>query len=387
VRRRGPMRRSSVLRVRPDPYCPRPLRDALAVALGLRDGAPPRPLVVGIATLTLLDNVAGTQPVLLAVDDLHWIDRASAVVIGMVARRLDGPRSSMIATARTTDAAPFLRAGFLAVEVDPLERADAERLVAEHYPGLPRKLEDRLLDEARGDPLALLAFGAGATRLLVDGHYQLTSVFPLSGRVEDVIGFSIDKLAHEDRQLLLRIALVGHGDLRALADDEHAGELLASAARSGLIEIDATGRSVRFRHPLVRSTIVTRANTDARREAHRRIAEALTDDPDRRSWHLAEATIGPDEDIARRLVDAAHRALGRGDAGSALDALVRASRLSPDPHDESRRLVEAAYLGADITSELTPRLAVARRRPPCRPRLPGVPPRGGRERAHARQQQ
>ena len=129
---------------------------------------------------------------------------------------------------------------------------------------------------------------------------------------------------------------------------------------------EGTGRLV-FRHPLTRSAIVDLSTSGDRRRAHRALADQLEDQPERQAWHLAQAALGPDEKVAGLLEEAAHRILRKGDAVGAVAGLLRAADLSPFRSDQSRRLADAAYVGADVTGDLrsvSQLLAAARRADP-----------------------
>ncbi len=115
---------------------------------------------------------------------------------------------------------------------------------------------------------------------------------------------------------------------------------LTPAEQLGLVKVDRTG--LQFSHPLVRSAIYHSAPFAQRAAAHRQLAEALPDQPDRRAWHLAAAALQPDEHVASLLEATAAQARHRGGAAAAALALERAAELSPDPEDQARRLVAAA---------------------------------------------
>ena len=125
------------------------------------------------------------------------------------------------------------------------------------------------------------------------------------------------------------------------------------AERAQLLRIEHRGLGrLSFHHPLIRATVVSGATSGQRLDAHQVLAKALTGKPDRRAWHLAEATPDPDEQVAALLEDTAHRARRRGDAVGAFNALVRSADLTPGPADRARRLAEAAFVGADVAGEL-----------------------------------
>ncbi|MFD0638183.1 LuxR C-terminal-related transcriptional regulator [Catenulispora yoronensis] len=136
--------------------------------------------------------------------------------------------------------------------------------------------------------------------------------------------------------------------------DPGAGVLagLAAAEQDRLVRVDSATRRIVFRHPLIRSAVVDVSTIDDRRRAHLALAAACIDRPEVRAWHLAEAAFEPDEEVAQLLQEAAHSVLRRGDTIGAVAGLIRAADLSPDVRDRSRRLSEAAYVGAEATGDL-----------------------------------
>ena len=125
-----------------------------------------------------------------------------------------------------------------------------------------------------------------------------------------------------------------------------AGLQLAAAERAQLLQVDESTGRLTFRHSLTRSAVVELSTTDQRRRAHLALAE-MVDQPERRAWHLGEATIEPDERVAGLLEEAAHRIGGRGDPAGAIAALTRAAHLSPLRSERSRRLAVAAFVGVE----------------------------------------
>ncbi|MFF7468878.1 AAA family ATPase [Streptomyces sp. NPDC008092] len=337
-----------------------PYRGALSVALGLAQGAPSDQLLVSNAALTLLVQAAGERPLLVVVDDLPWLDRASAVVLGIVARRLNGSRVGLLGAYRTEEGTFFERGGLPGHHVRPLDATAAAVLIRDRFPALAPRVRERLLAEAQGNPLALLELPVA---LPGTGHTaaRVPEVLPLSRRLQEVFASRVAALPAPTRSLLLYAALDGTGDLRALAaaggDPAGVGDL-APAERAGLVHVDdGTGR-LEFRHPLTRSAVVELSTSGRRREVHRALAEFRADRPERRAWHLAQATVEPSEDVAGLLEQVARDMVRRGDAGGAVAGLLRAAELSPRGYDRSRRIAEAAYLGADLTGDLrdVPRL-------------------------------
>ncbi|MER6126657.1 LuxR family transcriptional regulator [Streptomyces sp. NPDC001795] len=330
-------------------------RDALEVALGIREGAAVDHLVVYGAALALLRRAAQARPLLLIVDDLQWVDRASAAALAFVARRLAGSRVGFLAARRPGIEKFFDRAGLPELEIRPLDGEAAAGLVGTRFPLLGARALRRVLAQAQGNPLALLELPATLTDQQHASVGAPSGVLPLSRRLQDLYASRVEELPAPTRRLLLLAALEGTGDLRVLraAGGEDALVDLAPAERAQLVQVAEGGPGrLTFRHPLVRATVVGGSPSGERLGAHRALARVLAGQPDRRAWHLAEATADPDEHVAALLEQTAHRARRRGDAVGAFNALVRAADLSPDPADRGRRLAEAVYVGSDVAGEL-----------------------------------
>ena len=331
-------------------------RTAIAVALGLARGPVPARLALSHAVLVLLRQIADDRPALVAIDDLQWLDRASAELLAFVARRLAGSRIGLIAAARAGEAGPFQGAGFQEHELRPLDDASASLLIESRFPGLAGRVRRRMLAEAEGNPLAVVELPAALSAAQRAGRETLPSVLPLNERLRAVHATLLDHLPTATRELLLVAALQESGDLRVLQAATRASGGLASsvpAERARLISIHQNRRQLAFRHPLIRAAVVEASAAIERRRAHRALAEALDDDPERQAWHMAEATIDADEQVAAQLERAAGLSLKRGDAVAATAALTRAADLSPVRADRGRRLVEAACIGADVTGDMT----------------------------------
>ncbi|WP_406320073.1 ATP-binding protein [Streptomyces sp. NBC_00519] len=331
-------------------------REALTVALGAGDGAPVDRLVVYGAVLALLRRAAITRPVLLVVDDLQWIDRASATALAFVARRLTGSRVGLLAASRPGFESFFERAGLPELTVSPLDDRAAADLVGTRFPLLAGRELRRVLAQAQGNPLALLELPAALDDSRGSAGVVLSEVLPLSRRLQDLYATRVAEMPAPTGRLLLLAALEDSGDLpvlRAAAPGEDVLSLLAPAERAQLLRVEHLGLGrLFFRHPLIRATIVSGSTSSQRLDAHRALAEALPDQPDRRAWHLAEATPRPDEQVAALLEHTAHRVRRRGDAVGAFNALVRAADLTPGATERGRRLAEAAFVGADVAGEL-----------------------------------
>ncbi|MFF4903025.1 AAA family ATPase [Streptomyces sp. NPDC001068] len=346
-------------------------RDALRIAVGIGSGPPPSRLLTSTAALLLLRRIADDTPLLIVVDDLLWLDRATASVLGFVARRLVGSRISFLAASRTTSDSFFESSGLTEYRLTSLDDASSAALLARTHPGMALALRHRIAAEAYGNPLALVELPAALDREQRTAATPVVpAVLPLGERLQTLFAARVADLPQQSRELLLIAALEGTGDLsviEAAAGGRTAVDLLEPAERNRLVAISVAARRLSFRHPLIGSAVVGQATAADRRRAHRALADALTDHPERRAGHLGEATTSPDETVAELLEQAARRRLGRGDALGAVAALTRAAVLSPAPADESRRLAEAAYIGADAGGGLADAsrlLAGARRAAP-----------------------
>lgn len=330
-------------------------REALNVALGFRRGAPPERLVLSNAVLDLLVRSAAEQPLLVVLDDAHWLDSSSAAVLGSVARRLADTPVGLLAAARTgTGTENFLeRSGVAERELRPLHADAAAALLLERFPGLAAQVRERVVADAGGNPLALLELPSVLNGRQRSAAEALPSRLPLTRRLQRLFGSRIEQLPAATRKLLLIAALEGTGDLHLLhsAAAERRLEDLAPAEFAQLVEVEAS-RRLTFRHPLIRSAVVELASHAERTAAHLALAGALAYQPERRAWHLSEASFDPDDAVATLVEDAARRVLGRGDATGAVKLLTRAAELSEQGTERARRLATAAYLGSDVTGDL-----------------------------------
>ncbi|WP_328499954.1 LuxR family transcriptional regulator [Streptomyces sp. NBC_00457] len=340
-------------------------RSALSVALGFGVGPAPNRLQVSEAALALLRRAADRQPLVMIVDDLQWLDRASAGVLGFVSRRLADSGVCFLGAARLGTESHFDRKDLPEHELRPLGEEAATDLVRSRFPTLVAGDRVRLVAEAQGNPLALLELaGYEASGPQAAAGSAAPVAGPPVGRLETLFASRVNELPAPTRRLALRLALDATGDPRILQSTgpgEPGPSDLEPAERSGLIRIDGNPRRIVFGHPLIRSAVVKESTGGERRHAHRALAQLLADQPERRAWHLAEASIEPDEQVASLLDEVAQLVLGRGDVVGAVATLLRAAELSPHGSDRSRRLARAAYIGAEAAGDLrsTPRLLAA----------------------------
>ncbi|MEU8327744.1 AAA family ATPase [Micromonospora sp. NPDC048839] len=328
-------------------------RAALRRALGFEVGPVSDRLVVSNAALIWLRSVAAEAPILIVVDDLHWVDRASAEVLSFVSRRLVGSPIVFLAACRSAERGFFAEGGLPAMALPPLRAAAAASLVERHFPELAPAVRRRLLAAAAGNPLALLELPSALNSDQRTDFTSLPSVLPLSERLQAMFVSRVRGLPDPCRLMLLLGALGGHTDmahLRSAGGAVCSPDDLAPAEEKRLVQV-STSR-LGFRHPLIGAAVVEASTERERRWAHGALAET-TAVPERRVRHLAESAEGASPEIAFQLEVAARALLRQGDAIGAVTALTRAADLSPSAVDRSRRLAEAAYIGADAGGEMT----------------------------------
>ncbi len=306
---------------------------ALQGALGLSAGpVAPDPLLIGVAVLTLLSDLSERSPVLVVADDAHWLDRSS----------LDAEPVVLLVCARGQAPPPGFDRGFPELHLGPLSAADAGRLL-DVQPHPPRgQARAQVLAQAEGNPLALIELAKAIADDPDASRRWAAEPLPPTGRLSAVITSRFATLPEQAQAALLLAAVADGPDLSAAASRGGGPDAraLAPAEREGLVTVDRTG--LQFSHPLIRSAIYHSAPFTQRAAAHRQLAEALHDQPDRRAWHLAAAALQSDEHVASLLEATATQAQHRGGAAAAAQAMERAAELSPSPRDRARRLVAAA---------------------------------------------
>jgi DNA-binding CsgD family transcriptional regulator len=324
---------------------PGPQRDALGTVFGLTTGPAPDRLLVGLAVLGLLSQVAEDQPLVCVVDDAQWLDQSSAQALAFVARRLLAePVALVFAVRGAAQEQPW--EGLPLLAVGGLSRGDARALLDSVIPArLDERVRDRILAETRGNPLALLELPRGLGAAELAGGFGIPGAPTLTSRIEGSFVRRLGSLPVDTQQLVLVAAAEPTGDVallwRAAAWLGISAGAAGPAEAAGLIEL---GPRARFRHPLLRAAVYRAAALPDRRHAHGALA-AVTDpeaDPDRRAWHRAQAAPGPDEDVAAELERSATRAQERGGVAAAAAFLQRSAELTPDPARRGRRALAAA---------------------------------------------
>jgi AAA ATPase domain len=339
---------------------PEPQRRALATAFGIAGGDAPDLFLVGLATLGLIAERAAETPLLVVVEDAHELDRSSSEVLEFVARRVESDPAVLIFAVREGVPSSFDDADLPELRLAGLDMDASNALLDRAAATLPAELKRRILEEAAGNPLALIELPVAATEL--GTHAAPSGPLPLTARLEQAFTSRLTNLATDVRRLLFLAALeevdlveLGRAAGTALTPDD-----LTQAVAAGLGTLDS-GR-FRFRHPLIRSAVEQAATPEELRDAHADLAEALVGEPDRAVWHRAAAASGPHEEVALALDAAAERARLRGGGDVAVAAYERAAELTADSGARARRLFLAGELALDLgrPTEGVPLLRAAR---------------------------
>jgi DNA-binding CsgD family transcriptional regulator len=328
-------------------------REALLAVFGVSDEVAPELFLIGLATLELIGDAAASSPVLAIVEDAQWLDDPSCAVLSFVARRLEAEPTVMLIALRDGYESPFDDAGLPELPLQGLDPTAAEALLDARAPGLEQVLRERLLVEAAGNPLALVELPAGVELKELGKDALLPSSLPLTARLERAFAAQASELPPDTRSLLLVAAADDGGALEevlsatgVLDGAEVPLDTVAPAVAAQLVEIE--GATLRFRHPLVRSSIYQAASVFERQAAHAALTEVMVGQPDRHVWHRAAATLGPDERVAAELDEAADRAARSGAVTVAITALERAAELSERPALRGSRLVRAATFAFEL---------------------------------------
>jgi DNA-binding CsgD family transcriptional regulator len=326
-----------------------PQRHAIQAAFGLSDGPAPDMFLTALAVLDLLAESAARAPVLAVADDVQWLDRPTRDVLAFVARRLEFEPALLITAVREGDESPP-ESGLPVLRLEALPAPAAAALLEARAPGLPEDVRARLLDEAAGNPLALVELPVAYGTL--GKGVRVPTWLPLTTRLERAFAARAFDLPAGTRTALLVAALDDGPRLSEVLDAaalvvgaEVTVGVLDPAVSARLIEI--SGAEFRFRHPLMRAAIRQEASLSQRQGVHAALAEVLQGQPERAVWHRAASLVGADETVACELEAAARHAELRGGMAVAVSALQRAADLSASPH-RAGRLLRAAELGFEI---------------------------------------
>jgi DNA-binding CsgD family transcriptional regulator len=344
-------------------HLPAPQARALEVALLRADsgGAPPAPGAIALGVLNALRTLAASDPVLLAVDDVRWLDSPSTDVLSFAARRLDADAVGFLLNRRSGRVSGLERAlepRLERLELGPLSLGALQHLLSERLGlRLPRHVMRRLAESTLGNPLFALEVG----RVLVEqGPPAAGEPLPVPDVVEDLLGTRVSRLRPPLRRPLLAVSL--SGELRAADLLRLVGPAaVEEAVDAGLLIVD--GGRVRASHPLLAAAARKRSRVRDRRMLHLDLAGVVTDQ-ELRARHLALAADAPDEELAATIAAAAAAASARGGRQEAVELAEQALRLTPPDSDVrgERVLALATYVGTTgdlqrVTDLLTPEIA------------------------------
>jgi DNA-binding CsgD family transcriptional regulator len=325
---------------------------ARALILAEDEGRPPDPHAVGVAVRTALRALATVQPLVLAIDDVQWLDGASVGALSYACRRLrsehvavllarrSGAGSGLVDELRRSLAADR----FTALEIEPLDAAAMHRVVLDHHGStVARPLLAEVRQASGGNPLYAIEIVRTLQRRGVS--VEAGQPLPVPESLHELVDERLLALPADCRAFLLAAAAHAHPTVAVTksAAGVEADRGLAPALEAGIVELE--GSRIRFTHPLLAARSYEVADPARRREVHLRLA-ALLDDPEARALQIAASADEPDREIAAALEDAARHARARGAPRSAALLLDRAGELTPeDCVDESiRRAIEASYL-------------------------------------------
>ncbi|NMO55345.1 AAA family ATPase [Actinoplanes sp. TBRC 11911] len=315
---------------------------ALRSAFGLSDGPGDSLFLIALATLSLISEAAVERPVLVILDDLQWLDEPTRDVLAFLARRIGNDPIVIVCARRTGYPDPFGDASLGQLEVSGLDENDARQLLLQHGGDLDAADREAVLEQAAGNPLALVELSAVARNVAHD-----PALIPLSARLERAFAARIDELPRITRDATLIAAVDTEGETseilaatEALSGSPVTLDVLEPASAIGLIDFDLV--HVRFRHPLMRSALIQCESGARHRAAHSALAAALEKNQYRRTWHRAQSIVGPDEEVADELELSHVESLRRGAVVAAICALERSAQLTTDDSARGRRLLMAA---------------------------------------------
>ncbi|MGH2788853.1 MAG: helix-turn-helix transcriptional regulator [Actinomycetota bacterium] len=320
---------------------------ALKGALALAPPTAADPFTIYAATLSTLAAAAEKVPLLVLVDDLHWLDSESARALLFAARRVAVEGIVMLFAAREGEAHDLDLSGLEAMTVGGLGPDESmELLVAFVSHPMSTEVADRLVASTRGNPLALLEIPTLLTKGQLAGKRDLADPLPAGPSIEQAFERRISGLPRDARKALT-VAAASDSEstatiTSALTRLSLPDSALEPAESSGLVTND--GSTLTFRHPLLRSSAYHRASPIERRAAHEALADVLAGAgaEARSAWHRASAAVGADENVASGLEKAGAEAAGRTGHAAAARAFERAAALSTEPERKAARLLQAA---------------------------------------------
>jgi AAA ATPase-like protein len=277
------------------------LRSAFALSGEPLEGRFP----VSLGALSLLADAAEERPLLCLIDDAHWLDGASADALFFAARRLEAESVALLFAVRDDETRALVAPGLPELQLSALARFEARAVLAELGPEMSPAAVEWVVDNANGNPLALVELPRSLSPRQRTGQGPQAGTLPPATTLEQAYLERVAQLPPPARAMLVIAAAEGTGDRRTIA--RAAAELhldpltLAAAEAADLVHVHT--ENLEFHHPLVRSAVYRAASFADRERTHRALAAVLDGqgDADRRAWHRAAATVGPDPEVADEL--------------------------------------------------------------------------------------
>jgi DNA-binding CsgD family transcriptional regulator len=323
---------------------PGPQATALRGALALGPAVPADRFAVFAGVLSLLAVAAEDQPLLVWVDDAHWVDAESAGALGFCARRLYADPVLLVVAARAGEPLPFPTGAFELLTLGGLDAAASAQLLAAAGKVVDAQVAKRLAAATGGNPLALTEISGRLSDAQLAGRAALEEPLPVGAGVERLFWRQVARQPPTVQKALLLAAASDTGSAAEITRALPVAGLMAGdlerAESAGLVTL--TGERIEFKHPLVRAVAYRAAAAGDRRAAHRALAGTVTGPGAalRRAWHRASAATGADESAARELEEAAIQMAARTGFAAAASALERAAALS-ETSERARRLLAA----------------------------------------------
>ncbi len=319
------------------PSLPTPQRRALEIALlSVEDdrGNPVDHRTVAVAALNVVRLLTEERPVVLAIDDLQWLDPPTVQVLQFVARRLRGDRAGLLLSLRTEEAtddplsldAALEGKSVRRITVGPMSPPAIEEMLSERLDiELTRPLVGRIHEISGGNPFYALEVGRAAGA--IDGGYISGAPLPLTQNLRDLVRGRLTDLSDAGTRALLAVAAASSPTVETvrvlLGPDADRG--ISDAQQAGTLEVER-GR-LRPSHPLIGATAYLELSPERRRDLHARFAE-IVEEPEQKARHLALAADGPDEEVAAALEAATASAARRGAPGTAAELAEQAAQLT-----------------------------------------------------------
>jgi DNA-binding CsgD family transcriptional regulator len=339
------------------PALPAPQRRALGVALALEDagGEPPDARMIATACASALRNLARSGPLVVAIDDVQWLDPASTATLEFATRRLARETAGLLVAQRVESEEATTPLGLERsyaelelLEVGPLTLGAITHLLRARLGiALSRPVLHRVYETSGGNPFYALELGGALVR---HGPVDPGGPLPVPTTLDTLVRQRLDDLSPAVKEVLAIVAALADASTEVVALASEHGEAIDEAVAGGVLQV--RGRKLRFTHPLLASAVYASLGPNQRRLVHTRLA-GIVADPEERAHQLALATVRPDEEVAAAIEQATVLAEARGAPRAAAELLERAIELTPTGERAARRrrlarLVDLSVVDGDV---------------------------------------